>query len=1781
MKILHSFKKSVAFYMAVIMVFGLIAPFAMRPVEVLAEIQTQAGPLRASFFQRLVDNEAGTVVSIENVPAGISNNDVMLIWPINISHDPTAEGLYVLRYFTETEKVEIRVSRRPGAPPMLDVEYHVYSRITGLASPALPTTQIYTHTDSMIFPNIPPTGFGSFPCPVIPGVHIRFLWGAPLGAGGQNDFHVFIEDGLREGFIHDFTMEFYPLTGNPTVVANYNASAMRYYAWRPNAVSPIHPGFIAREPSWPQYDELRSNRIFVFPGLRPIDMTVFPFAAAPNSATQDSHTIPSGGAGIRVFPAWGVPTFGPTAADLPQYATGPLRLFDNEFPAEEDNGLDIRVQMPTFFSEATGRFDLVFEDGRQQHGLADMGMTVIVGPGTSPYAFTITSTLEELEHYPLAGRDPVPTGTTILSSGGEVEILDAAYVMQGANTAARFKVAGLPPSIFFENIEVRIDQVGAGAVTGFFGRATTEVFTPAEGLGPRLHTFLDFRIDPPLAGVSNLAITPFRNHAGGFMSGYYHIYIWAETWPIMPADTQPLRIRFNGDANEISVPLMETSGVHIAIDFFPSATRAMLSQTVVYRPDSVVTIGPPNFFRVVEESIEFTPNRLYAHDIPVARADLAFDVQWQLGLEADIWTMASGGSVVLRYLLNRDIAPNPELPPFAEVWMEIEALPAPSGSPTGSVQVVDYLIVFLDETDPDIRYVTPSSTPPRVSTFVHPVGLLRASLRIESDAVHIELGDNMASSPWNNPFRFPGAPYYMNMQILGQYHVIGDTSDSNRIASFTLWPISPRDYLVLDDFGRATPPPPSNFRVSGNDDPTTPPSMDVNFDVAANAFNAWLNRQYVFDPLISVNVYISTFQNAITTFAAVDPLSLDGAERGVALAVDYADVVHVAGGVSTIDMSASAIQSTLRGGGSNGVVRIENIPIPLNRSTTDSTTALAQTRNWLDPSTGTPTQAVNFTLNNLDENVQFFLFADLVVDRFISSGTALLPGEVIGDDLDRRDRSVSTSIASDTTVGTPGLPGPDEVDPSAPTGLSHIRPTAETSAILYWDAVRSTNPEIITFFELIRVSDDAMDLAELNHPDYRDRALSSWVTGRTDAKGWRTGVGADGHSLAVYTTSATPQIHPYNDPVYTYRDPSEHEDLTLNQVSLTDRSLRPNSLYFYYVRVVRRVYIDGEWIETRSSWVEDSVTTQVVQPPYNLREEDGTERAGFDLFSQAFVSWRHTELENIILDAGENFTFQIQLRADGEEWGDIVSINRNQLINANNFRGGRFYYMVSGLRHSTVYEMRVRLFDIASDDASLWSNVITFMTGHYDDGRQEEDDWLNHIDRYLRELLRRPHWFAQNTPTRSVMVIRPDEIFAGQMLGHAGTPVPLYNTDVNSIRYYIPASVFRDANENRRGFTTTYSDLQIQFAPSFLSSAHNQAVLDMLRTLDTRGSNLSDYFVRMDLERAPMAPLHGQEGLTRQTDVQLTLVGTNTSIRNLRTWDGNVLTRAERVVDNIMSDPVLRQNIRNLLNDGTSNEDMLDFVASVVTRADNQITQMVGNYMRVQSGGILTNTEMRVQAFDAAVNMVVTNLEPNTSVNAFRLQSGQWVPQPLVEFYNGQAAITHAPGTIAFTGSVVNIHGANAQPQGGAMTSIVARFSLESIFGQNIDLQQNANRHMVVGSVARIAGAPHGADPMTWAVTNLNVDMSSRNADALISRQEAIAVVMALYERRTNTRVDTIMIRNFQNTAGMTLDPRYAQAVRAAFEVGIITDNHFDPSGAITIGEFLDMLASLGNRVGL
>ncbi|MCL2456477.1 MAG: fibronectin type III domain-containing protein, partial [Defluviitaleaceae bacterium] len=824
------------------------------------------------------------------------------------------------------------------------------------------------------------------------------------------------------------------------------------------------------------------------------------------------------------------------------------------------------------------------------------------------------------------------------------------------------------------------------------------------------------------------------------------------------------------------------------------------------------------------------------------------------------------------------------------------------------------------------------------------------------------------------------------------------------------------------------------------------------------------------------------------------------------------------------------------------------------------------------------------------------VFADLEIEKWLEdedeNGNGIGTWQLF-DDAVNPAVSALTGIVSDTTVGTPDEPGTGETAPSAPEVFT--RDVEQMAASIHWSPYALSAAEIedgsSIEWEFIRVQNgERMTVDEMN-----DRSLTLLETLRAlENSPQKMGWGSDRRELTHIKMSPETIIHIEEKDlaIPTEANPLDGQEFRWrpNEVEFRDLTLLPNNLYFYYVRTIR---IEESWdeqledfilIRSPSTWTEATVTTHPIQPPENLRQEPAYERAGYNGQTMALVSWAHPQMNFILEGMGEKFLFQYQIREGDDEWRTVATVppglmTRDRLVEGSKTR---ISFMVTGLQHSSIYQMRVRLYDVVAGDTSLWSNTITIATEINQESStldRQLDEWLNYLRRKLEEILRQPFWTAQKNSHESVLIYRPADVFDGLLESNPRTAIPLQNDGKNHTVYYLPTANIISANENRRGFSTAFSDLELLFAPSFLNESANQAVMDMFRAIDARGSELTDSFVRIAVDRHPLTQINGAPAITPSTTLSLELVATNKEIRNIRSWDRAMQSVASRIVESWLEDPVVRQGVRDMLVAEKQNEEISDHIYHVIDRIEAEIIRETNKYLTTASpDGILSHTRYTIREFNSPLH-VVANVTANTSASGYRRANNNWQHENLIEYGNGRAFLTRAPGTFAFTGRVVDIPEIESVPRGNVAVGIVARYGLEDLFGANIDLQQNANRQMVVGAIARAAGVPRGSDAFAWANANLKVTLSSRNATGLISWQEAVAVTMALYEHRTSAPINTMRITNFQQTSAMNLDARYAQAVRAAFEIGIVSDASRNPAAAVTIGEFLDMLTLLNSKV--
>ena len=1297
----------------------------------------------------------------------------------------------------------------------------------------------------------------------------------------------------------------------------------------------------------------------------------------------------------------------------------------------------------------------------------------------------------------------------------------------------------------------------------------------------------------------------------------------------------PLSVSFN---NGIRFQIQYTES-----SFSDTSAQIVYSQIAEFWPEEKqISIGTPQNFRIIKSSANpmYNINLRQKDDDPSGNtADLDFWVQWDIaGLDSIEYLVGDdiGDKIFIDYDLFRVLSPLP--PPdgmypgpdelFLSIRVHIErvALPDPITGERGlevTYEIIDYGPLGVGHTEiPDIY-----NTSLRMLTDSNQTCYVEIPL--STDASHQDSGVIFLSQ-----FHYPSI-YFMNVSTMF-LNLTGDPLNE----SLRLGPLmSQYDYMTLNDFSDLMVPPPVNLTVQAHTVRHLPnadedkPEIIVSYDIPTSGIKQIVNeKSQTRYPEITVNLYIGQYEQIITDrfypeFGGSIPMNerIELCEMALPFdesiwAVDeegdpipgYIDFEAAHAGHSFTSLRDAMIYGTR-----TGVVAITNIPL---FDPSDQTNLhiplydLVRIRELIEMG---EFLSYGLTFTGLDKNQQYYVFMDLTLTFWdiLPAGEDPEEGEptrvIIEYDLDGNEisrstlvvwsigeekqilESVFTSLEGVTTADDVNMPSDVERVPIAPQNLGR-RDVTQDAVTIFWDKVLADPPmyedpsdleSLISStsieYEIIRTKDTQIEDSLFRSSVSSFSEVFDSIT-NPEKTGWM--VNNEEDLAYLYNPSSRTFIQEEDSERYDYNP-------IANVVTFRDKTLKPNQVYFYYVRTVRVVTIhnhpSGEMVRRIvSSWSRVTVTTDTIRAPENLRVE--TSRDDYNRHNEVVVSFDMPveSMTEFIRFLGTEYDFEFGIREDDGTWGFLPRAQLTRLEATLNPDGQsvKFFYKLTGLKPGTLYSLRVRLFDMIHEDASMYTNVVQFVTDMDQDEYDDEistGDWLNFLRRELEELLKLPYWVTFESNTQMVVVQRPGAMFTGVLQTTPDAQILLHAKEVDSLIYYLPASVVFTANAREKGFKLSFGDMDILMPPRMLNEFYNDTMLVMASYLNNK--SISDYYVRISVTRATVTTLvDNYPALSRQTRVEFDAIGTIQSIGNISQWDLEQNDNFAKRVYEKLDDPDLRDDFYNRIRSDATNEELSAHAARIVRDIRNELMGSVHGQLNGNTG-IFSSRSAPFRNYDLPLRLVSANVNPNTNINGYQWQTITWQGVNVYEQNPGKAMLTSVPGMFVFAGRAVNIPGIESVQGGGSITAFTAKYGLEDYLGSSAVVLSNlATRNMVAGSVARMAGAPKTADPINWISSNLNMTMSSRNANGNVQAQEAVAMVMALYEAKSGTKVSSITIRNLTHTANMTgLDSRYTQAVRAAIELGIINPSGFAPSGFVSIGDLLNMLGQLDQKVKL
>ena len=801
-----------------------------------------------------------------------------------------------------------------------------------------------------------------------------------------------------------------------------------------------------------------------------------------------------------------------------------------------------------------------------------------------------------------------------------------------------------------------------------------------------------------------------------------------------------------------------------------------------------------------------------------------------------------------------------------------------------------------------------------------------------------------------------------------------------------------------------------------------------------------------------------------------------------------------------------------------------------------------------------------FKFDGMDKNQKYYLVADLVVTHRDFPGEE--PPKVWR-------ASIPSNIAAVTTEGDIDRPDPSERIPPAPDLQLDAESVGMDTATIFWKPVQPFDEENDTIvYEIIRLRNQQMD-NDLRGPSKFTFDYFYDILAGAEPVGLKT------------TPDGFLQEYAGGNFIDLDREDERYIYSPGNPIRLKDNTLSPNRLYFYYARTVLTT-ADG--VVTYSAWGAVSVTTHPVDPPIKLVIERG--RTDYDPLSEVWISF-HAPIANID-DLDDKYRFEYQLRPDGGEWGLPIPMTDIQMLKDMAERSDysddyiKFYYKITGLTHNTLYTIRVRMVDLVNKDSSVYTNEEQFKTDVDQSDFDEDhttDQWLDYLRRLLEQLLKDPYWVTRDTDSIFEAVYRPD-MFDALISETIDGAITLANgmdgvmSDADEFVYYLPSSAVVAANNANKGFKVAGSDMDVVFSPGAVDTDYNEAVLSAID--DIKAKRASDYFIRIQvLWSAPPPDVDGDLPLSRQAEIIVEAVATTASIK---TWDNMVYEKLAALVAEKITDPSLRQAVVDFVRDKKDNETIIALINDIIKNSTGDL-----HWAALTSlSEILGNRDRQVMVsayplttFDAPVAVVAKSVDKAHSVAAYQFVNGTWawINHNVVPYGQFYAVFVRAPGIYIFAGRRIEIPGLEDYQGSSDIMALVVKYRLDDYLGKDvINIYGSATRHMVAGSVARLSGSAVGADPFRY------LQISSRNRDLAMEMQETVFLIMRLYETKTNVKIETIRIRNYNamnNVIG--LDDKYKASVRAAIEVSLIDSKDFNARALVTVRELLQFLLKIEN----
>ncbi|GHU74239.1 hypothetical protein FACS1894188_01860 [Clostridia bacterium] len=1312
-------------------------------------------------------------------------------------------------------------------------------------------------------------------------------------------------------------------------------------------------------------------------------------------------------------------------------------------------------------------------------------------------------------------------------------LIDSSYstiINKDAANRTTLQVFGVAPSTMFSAV-VFSPMLMRDAAGVMRDRANPEPGTTTLPIGT-VYTYIQYALG---TNGDYVYFYPYRGEAG---HGEYQLRSNRNAGPL-PVAT--IEINTNADYKKIlMVPIYgDSQSSNYYFTFVPRSspdTIVPASQYIKIKPPSDTRVGLPNEFDA--SVIELTP----ITKTDYTRANLSLDFKWDVGttlalenyFKLDKLKPTPIGYAEVEYELRLSDAPkNPPVPEtYAKIRMRITQDKDADGNTIYNAQYTLLPVAGI-----------PSEWYPDDATYAAPIPLtLKTSNNTWYAGVKISFpnGASHLSTPETTTgvFKFKYPKVYFSVLVptkLGDKDVDPSEEMPSPYANITLDDITPRDKIT-----------PSGIAADNPVVNDTQVSFDYSFTISGRNLIDRLKILYTDNSLpldqqarAFANIYISTDEAKLRdampdTFAQRESASVSQDITSIVSSPTvYGQTVYFSDfGTPSVPLFAGG-RDALRAG---KVAALTHIPIKITGSVPDSI-------------------AYKYILDGLDANTTYYIRSDVVIEDvpWIDAATSY---------------SETSRLSEMAFIVMPTEPKvPDGKDKTPPAPVLSYRDVESKSAVIEWQAVADPatsdpNSGVTIEYEIIRLRDGQMPA---NLLDTQGEFSAVWTKigetlTDTEKIGLRTKYDLAGDKLEVYDGSA-----------FSASKPEEFvPSLETNPLFFQDKTLYPNNIYFYYVRTVKHAPMQPDMY---SGWSRVTFTTDPVGAPINLKISDKKPTDGQkEIYFEFDAPAEETLLDDVL-------TLWYSLKKNTDAWAADVQMKKAELTaSASTVKDYTHYqYKLTGLEPGTTYQLRVKMMD-KNGDSSMYSNIVSFRTefkqDDYDD-KHETDDWLDWLGELLKDILKEKYWELNETDKNIDIVYKTDRV--REMIDTAqGSLIPLYAKDgAAHLSYYIPQQLLAAANDAKKGFLIQRGNTSVAVSPLSVTTYHD-TYIGTYRDLQLDRAN--DFYLRLDVDFTDTtAKINGDDPISPEAKITASLVETGKITERL---DAEQYAQYTILIDRTIKDEGLYNSLMNRTKASIFDEDFVRYIENIVNVHKHQFQQITRNSMRdLRAARTITAFEKPIiisQQRDGG-----SSDYDAVTVKGYKRSGSGWTDIPAVTDPPSISALEL--GTYIIAGKIVKIQGIQGIENGGNISGIVGKYDLGDTLGSDnlikTDSASTLSRGGAVDALAKVSGAPAGADSVKWLKEKHGLSVSSRSKDSPISSEESVYLAMLFYETKTNAKVSSLKTQNFSNPILGNVSAAYKPYVRAALDLGIVTE--LDPKTPMTTKTYLEILGRLDAKLKL